>query len=128
MSKFNAALFDLGSSQISIGIDIVEVERFNNIWNKKSFLKKIFTEKELKDCNKKISPGQSLAARFAVKEAVRKTIKDSVRFNQIETSNKKDGSPEVSFLNKKISQKYKAIISITHTKNIAQAICLTFKI
>jgi len=107
----------------SIGIDLIEIERFRNITKKTKFIENTFTKRELKYCKKKRT--ESLAGRFAAKEAVRKTIDENVKFNRIEIINKKDGSPQVNFLDKKIKEKYKAIISIAHTKQLAQAVCLT---
>lgn len=112
-------------NNLFIGIDLVEVSRFANIKNNKQFFKNIFTKTELRQCQKKPSPAQSLAARFAAKEAVKKTIKNNIEFNKIEIINNKDGAPKVNFLDKKIKNKYKSLISITHTKQFAQAICLT---
>ncbi len=106
-----------------IGIDLIEVERFKNISKKAKFLENIFTERELKDCEKKYP--ESLAGRFAAKEAVRKTISENIAFNTIKIFNGRDGSPRVDFLDKNIKKKYKSEISITHTKKLAQAICLT---
>lgn len=111
-----------------LGIDLVEVERFRDNEKKDRFLKNNFTKRELRDCKKKQNPIESLAARFAAKEAVRKSIKERIRFNLIEIINLSDGSPEVKFLDEKIKNKYKSLISLTHTKQFAQAICLTFKI
>lgn len=113
---------------ISIGIDLIEVGRFKNIKQKKQFLENTFTQRELKDCEKKNNPEQSLAARFAAKEAVRKTIKESLNFNEIEIINTMHGSPKVIFLNEKIEQKYVSLISISHTSKYAQAVCLTHTI
>ncbi len=108
-----------------VGIDLIEVKRFKNISQKKKFLENVFTEKELKHCKKK--PAESLAGRFAAKEATRKTIEDKIAFNEIEITNDKNGAPEVKFLNKRIEKKYKSIISISHTRSMAQAVCITFK-
>ncbi|MEK7658945.1 MAG: holo-ACP synthase [Patescibacteria group bacterium] len=111
--------------QFKIGIDLIEVKRFENIAEKTRFLVNNFTKKELKDCKKRQI--ESLAGKFAAKEAVRKTIKENVKFNAIEIINNKDGSPCVNFLDKKIKEKYESEISITHTKFMAQAVCITFK-
>lgn len=111
--------------QFKIGIDLIEVKRFENIVENTIFLENNFTRKELKNCKKKQI--ESLAGKFAAKEAVRKTIKENIKFNAIEIISNKDGSPHVNFLNKKIKEKYESEISISHTKSIAQAVCITFK-
>jgi len=108
-----------------IGTDLIEIERFKNISGKARFLENNFTRKELKDCRKK--QPESLAGKFAAKEAVRKTIDENIKFNNIEIINGKNGAPQVNFLDKKIKGKYESEISISHTKSMAQAVCLTFK-
>lgn len=113
-------------NQIAIGIDLVEIKRFKNAKKSSRFMQNIFTEKELRDCRKK--PAQSLAGRFAAKEAVKKTIKENIRFNEIEIINAKNGAPQINFLNKKIKKKYKSLITISHIKSVAQAACLTYRI
>lgn len=117
---------DININKIKIGVDLVEVGRFKNVESKKIFLENIFTAKELNDCRNKNNFHESLAARFAAKEAVKKSIAENINFNEIEIINEKDGNPSVVFLNKKIKKKYRSLISITHTKQLAQAFCLTF--
>ncbi len=115
-------------NKIKIGVDLVEVGRFKDVEGKKKFLENIFTPRELMDCRNKNNFHESLAARFAAKEAVRKSIAENINFNEIEIINEKNGDPSVVFLNKKIKKKYRSLISITHTKQFAQAFCLTFVI
>jgi holo-[acyl-carrier protein] synthase len=58
-----------------IGTDIVSVERIKDISLRNSrFLKRVFTERELAYCFKRKDPYQCLAARFAAKEAVFKSM------------------------------------------------------
>jgi holo-[acyl-carrier protein] synthase len=113
-------------NQMAIGTDLVEVERFKNIKMDSRFAKNIFTEQELRYCQKK--PAQNLAGLFAAKEAVKKTIKENIRFNEIEIIHAKNGAPRVNFLNKDIKKKYKSLITISDIKSIAQAACLTYKL
>ncbi len=58
---------------ITTGIDLVEIERFRrlNPAIKKRFLNRVFTAQELSDCAGK---DQSLAGRFAAKEAAAKAL------------------------------------------------------
>ncbi len=56
-----------------IGIDIVDIARIRDIVIRTPrFLQRIYTEQELDYCRRKADPYPSLAARFAVREAVRK--------------------------------------------------------
>lgn len=110
-----------------IGIDIEEVGRFGRLMEKDSSLRGIFTPKELRLCRKKLNPQESLAVRFACKEAVRKCIKEKLPFKKIEILSEKDGRPKITILDKKIQKRYHLKVSLTHTKTIACAICLAKK-
>ncbi|PIR26011.1 MAG: holo-[acyl-carrier-protein] synthase [Deltaproteobacteria bacterium CG_4_10_14_0_2_um_filter_43_8] len=59
-----------------IGVDLVEVRRIEAIifrWEDR-FLKKIFTDAEIKYCNNKKNPSQRFATRFAAKQAFIKAL------------------------------------------------------
>jgi len=118
---------EINSMDISIGIDLAEIGRFSKIEKESRFAKNIFTSREIESCFKKKNPAESLAARFAAKEAVKKTLKENVRFNEIEIINEKTGKPEINFIDKKLNKKYKPLISITHADKYALAVCLMFK-
>jgi holo-[acyl-carrier protein] synthase len=62
---------------IGIGIDSVEVSRIEAILKKKHasrFLNRVYTEEEIRLCLGKARPAESLAARFAAKEALAKAL------------------------------------------------------
>ena len=111
------------------GVDIVEVKRVAKSAKKwgKHFLSKIFTARELQYVQKKRNRYESLAARFAVKEAVVKAFgerKDRpTALQQIEIVNTKEGVPQVVFHlpNGKIANRYKGriVISMSHSKEYA---------
>ena len=56
---------------LGIGIDLIEVDRIKAAYERwgERFLRKVFTEAEVKYCFRKKEPSPSLAARFAAKEA-----------------------------------------------------------
>jgi holo-[acyl-carrier protein] synthase len=114
--------------ETSIGIDLVEVHRFDTIDKKSRFVKNIFTPGEIKSCFKKKNPSESMAGRFAAKEAVKKTLKENIKFNEIEIINEESGEPKINFLDEKLNKKYKPIISISHAEEYAIAVCLMLKI
>lgn len=75
---------------IGIGVDIVDVRRFETIifrWRER-FLKRVFTDKEIHYCNTKKHPAQRFATRFAAKEAFIKALftreQKGIRFQDIE--------------------------------------------
>ena len=111
-----------------IGIDIIEIARIERVitrW-KGSFLHRIYTELELKLFYSKPS---SLAARFAGKEAVVKTIgtQDNGRvWRESEILAEPDGKPLVRLYGKAQNQAdslglAKRTISFSHSKEYAVA-------
>jgi holo-[acyl-carrier protein] synthase len=117
---------------IGTGVDIVEISRIKNAakkW-KKSFLKKIFTDKELRYSNEKTSSYQHLAARFAAKEAMVKALGSGLtsrmEWRDIEIWNETSGKPNVRLDGevKRISDSMgvkDVIISMSHTRTYAIA-------
>ena len=80
----------------SIGVDIVSVEKFRQAverWGQR-FLERLFSPEELSACMRKARTYESLAARFAAKEATIKALTPSVvGFKEIEVLNMPDGRP-----------------------------------
>ena len=111
--------------KITCGTDIIEIERVKQSIDKygDKFLKKIFTEEEIRYCEShKENKYQHYAARFASKEAVYKALsslltQDELTWNKIEIVNdKKNGKPKVNINNNKIES---IDISISHCKSYA---------
>lgn len=111
----------------SIGIDIEKVSRFQKGKIKSSFLKRIYTAEELRYCSNKAKPAEHLAGRFAAKEAVIKAMalldKSPLAHKNIEIANDKFGIPSV-FLKNQGNQKYRFLLSISHTKDMAIAVVM----
>lgn len=114
------------------GLDIIEIKRIKRSLEKYSprFENKIFTDKEISYCQSQADPGKHFAARFAVKEAVSKSlgtgINHDVGFKDIEVINQDSGKPIVimSGQGKKLFDKLnlKSIhISISHDRHYAIA-------
>ncbi|NQT90626.1 MAG: holo-ACP synthase [Candidatus Omnitrophica bacterium] len=123
---------------IGTGVDIVEVSRIKSAaikW-KKNFLKKIFTDKELKYSEQRSVPYQHLAARFAAKEAVLKALGNGwtnrVEWRDIEVWNESSGKPNVRLSGqvKKVSNERGVddiLISVSHTRTYAVANVILIK-
>lgn len=119
--------------KIKTGIDIIEVSRIKNAieTTNKSFLYKVFTEKEIEYCNSKIANKyEHFAARFAAKEACLKAISDlldskfDITWKEIEIENNESGKPTL-----KIYKNIKGIesidVSLSHVKEYAIAsVCI----
>ena len=109
-----------------IGIDIVNIERFRkkNFLENKSFYKKIFTNLEIKYCQKYSDPYPHFAGKFALKEAVQKSIQEKISFKNIETFHI-NSKPKIKIENK--DKNYDFIVSISHEKKYAIAIAISKK-
>ena len=108
---------------IGHGIDLVEIDRVNNIYAKykKNFISKYFLNDQYKSINKNL-----LANNFAIKEAFSKSIGMGFRSpcypNNIVVSRNELGKPVISLKNKLESYlddtfgKYVIHVSLTDTK------------
>jgi len=107
-----------------IGIDIVNIQKFKKKPFKKNqnFYKRIFSESEIEYCLKFKNPYERFAGKFAIKEAVTKSIQTKIGFSQIEISYNKS-KPVIKL--KKISKKYEFIISISHESDFAIAVVIS---
>ncbi len=112
---------------LTIGVDLSELERIESLISRYGdrFLNRVFTAQEQAYCNGRIS---SLAARFAIKEAVAKALGtgmgEIVTWREIEVVNDDQGKPELILHNK--TQAYanslglrQWAISLSHTDTLA---------
>ena len=76
---------------LGIGIDIIEVSRFRRkkYEENRNFYKKIFVKSEINYCLKFKNSAERFAGKFALKEALIKSIDRKIRFSEIETSHLK---------------------------------------
>ncbi len=85
---------------IGIGTDIIAVSRIQEAFERNpGFGEKVFTTDEITYCQSKAHPYQSLAARFAAKEAVMKACKtgwnDIMTWQNIEVVCGQNGDPMI---------------------------------
>lgn len=118
---------------IGIGIDMVDLAELEHSLTSPAFKRQVFTEAEITYCDAKRNPLLSYAGKFAVKEAVMKTlgagIYHGVWFAQIEILNDEMGKPYPVLYRVALERAQAAHItgwhiSITHTKHTAAAVVL----
>ena len=111
-----------------VGIDIVEVDRFKKKKYEKNkiFYKKIFVCSEINYCLKFKNSAERFAAKFAIKEAVIKSIYEKIHFIDIEIIYK-NAKPGIKLRNS-LQKKYNFLVSVSHEKNLAVAIVISEKI
>lgn len=113
--------------EIMNGTDIIEVKRIQDDIEKlgNKFLKRIFTENEIKYCEeKKTQKYQSYAARFAGKEAIYKALSKFIdteySWKDFEILNDESGKPYVK-LGIEIKELESISITLSHCKEYAVA-------
>lgn len=108
------------------GIDIVEIERFKRfIDGSQAQLTQLFTTDELRDCDAKKYPSQSLAGRFAIKEACLKCFprecdNKALDFIDIEVAVDNYGAPFI-----RINDKLHAIMQRYHIQYLSASLSHT---
>ena len=101
---------------LSVGIDLEEISSFKSVNNymEDPFYKSNFTLEEIEYCKTKVSPLESFAGLFSIKEAIVKADNSfkKIKFNKINISHTNDHEPT-----------YKGFaLSISHSKNYVVAI------
>ena len=114
---------------IGIGIDIVEVDRFKNKALDKSFINKLFSEREQAMFQLRQNKAEVIAGNFAAKEAAMKAFGvgfSSGYYREIEVLREREGKPYI-LLSGKAKQAFddvggnRIFISISNLTDIACA-------
>lgn len=117
---------------VGSGIDLVEVARIQKSVDRfgRRFLDRVFTESEQAYCLRKKNFAESLAARFAAKEAAAKAlgtgISHGVSWREIEVVRARSGEPGLRFSGRAavVAMRrgvHHAALSLTHTAGLAAA-------
>lgn len=119
----------------AIGVDTIEIARIRGLWQRSGprFLQRVFTAAELDYCLGRHDPAESLAARFAAKEAVMKCLGTGwaagLGFRQIEVGRDALGAVSV-LLGGSARARAEALgirrwhLSLTHTATAATAFAI----
>ncbi len=114
----------------SLGIDLVEVERIRKHLDDEAFLERIFTKKERTECLRRAKPEESLAARWAAKEAVAKAlgvgIGKHLSFQDIEVLEGHGKAPRIHLNGEYGELGLRIALSITHTRTSAAAVVMIY--
>ena len=89
---------------LGIGVDIVDISRFNKLIRNNDFIKRIFSNSEILIAKKIRNKKVYYAKRFAAKEALAKSIgtgfRNNLNFKDISIINDKLGKPSFVITNK----------------------------
>lgn len=118
-----------------IGIDTIEVARIQRAIETygDQFVRRIYSEEEIRYCSRKPRKYEHYAARFAAKEAYAKAIGTGVRrkftWRHVVIRNELSGRPFITLAGEMqerasriIGAEFRIQLSLTHTKDIAEAI------
>lgn len=115
---------------LGLGTDLVEVSEIRTALGRRPGLRdRLFTAAEWDHAHRHRDPMPHLAARFAAKEAVMKSLGRGIGamgFNEIEITNRDSGAPVVSLDGRAAAVALEAgvvrfEVSLTHTATMAQA-------
>jgi holo-[acyl-carrier protein] synthase len=117
---------------VGSGIDLAEIGRIQKSWDRygERFLARVYTPAERAYCLRKRNAAESLAARFAAKEAGAKAlgtgISHGVNWLEIEVVREPSGRPTLKFHGRAAEFAARlgavhAALSITHTTDLAMA-------
>lgn len=117
---------------IAVGTDIVECHRIARMMENHGdvFLRRVFTDREIDYCSGKKMAYQHYAARWAVKEAVLKTLGTGwargIFWTDVELINLAGGKPIIQMYNRAAEVAREAgiaevLVSVSHTREYAVA-------
>lgn len=118
-------------NSISVGTDIIEVERIKKSCASRHFCERVFSEREREMFAQKKDPQQSMAGNWAAKEAFAKALGTGVSgfsLNEVSCLRDEKGCPylELSGKAQQIIGQRSARVSISHTKDYATAVVILF--
>ncbi len=117
---------------VGIGVDIVEIERIERAVHRRGdrFLDKILTEPEKTYCTRPRLKAQSVAARFAAKEALFKSLpaelQPAVRWSDVQVINDETGKPALWLLGEaaRALSGFSIHLTISHERRSAVAVVI----
>jgi holo-[acyl-carrier protein] synthase len=121
---------------IGVGIDAVDVDRFRAILGRRrGFAERVFTAAERAEAAARHDPVPGLAARFAAKEAVMKSLSvglGAFDFADVEVVRGDGGAPVLSVTGRAATLAgARAVggwhISLTHTASVAMAVAVAYR-
>ena len=125
-----------GGEVVGVGIDAVDVERFRTVLGRRrAFAERVFTDAERAEAAGRHDPVPGLAARFAAKEAVMKSLSvglGAFDFADVEVVRGEGGAPALTVTGRAATlAEQRGVrgwhISLTHTATVAMAIAVAYR-
>jgi len=110
-----------------LGIDISNIKKFKDkpFDENQTFYENIFSKNEIRYCLKYKNYYEKFAGKFALKEAVIKSVNKKMHFLEIEVSYV-SSKPTIKILNS--DSNYRFLASLSHEKGIAVGVVISEKI
>jgi len=117
---------------VGIGVDLVDVGRVERILGRHdTFQERVFTPEEVAYCSKQSSPAECFAARWAAREACRKSLGGvrGMRWHDVKVERALSGAPRLA-LSGSTRRRAEALgvtevmVALTHERKMAAAFCL----
>ena len=124
---------------LGIGVDLVDNKRIKSLIKNKNFIKRTFSDKEIKKSKKITNKPNFFAKRFAAKEALVKSLgigfRNNLNFKDIEILNDEKGKPffleskKINLIVKKLfkTERYNLFLSISDEKDYSIAFTILQK-
>lgn len=125
-----------GGEVVGVGIDAVDVERFRAVLDRRrGFAERVFTVAERAEAAARHDPVPGLAARFAAKEAVMKSLSvglGAFDFADVEVVRGEGGAPALTVTGKAARLAGERgvggwHVSLTHTATTAMAVAVAYR-
>ena len=118
-----------------IGVDLVDVDRVRVIMSRRAtFAERVFTPEEIAYCDRQANPAEAYAARWAAREACRKSLGGvrGMRWHDVRVDRAPSGAPSLvlggSVLRRAaelgVSQ---VMVALTHERRMAGAFCVAVR-
>ena len=114
-----------------VGIDLVEINRMENILNKDDsfhFRNRVFSESEIRYCEKSARSAQHYWVRFAAKEAFIKAFgRNDLALREIVVERRENGAPYLTFSDQLLDRipqirTFSFHLSLSHSRTTATAV------
>ncbi len=121
----------IGNTVVSIGIDVVEIDRIRRITSSRpGFVRRVYTDDEARYAQFARDPGERFAARFAAKEATMKALGvglGGVDFRDMAVAKAASGAPSLVVVGRALERAEilgigQWLISLSHSDTVAIAV------
>jgi holo-[acyl-carrier protein] synthase len=120
---------------VGIGVDLVDVGRVESILQRHpTFAERVFTPEEISYCASQASPAESYAARWAAREACRKSLGGihRMRWHDVWVERAPSGAPRLGLAGTSLTRARSmgvtsVMVALTHERRMAAAFCVAVR-